>query len=254
MVIKLHEDGSITIYTKAYIEKLLNKYNMEDANTAPTPLAKNSYISKCDDKKDIVKDFPYKNLLGGLLFASLTARPDITEAVHQLSIAASAPGSDAVTGAKRVLRYLKGTKDFAIRFSPDQPFQDLTTFADADHASSPDNNRRSITGIIIFYKGGPIFWQAKTQSLTTISSCEAELVAACLATQMTLWIQKVLDDWPTATYQKPTTLWQDNQSTIHISKTGNFKRTKHINVRYYFIVDHHEITTRSSPNTSTPRT
>lgn len=76
------------------------------------------------------------------------------------------------------------------------------------------------------------------QKINTRSSTEAELIAANDVMGQILWTKNVLCSLGYAT--KASTLYQDNQSTMLLEKNGKFsssKRTKRINVRYFFIKD-----------------
>ena len=86
-------------------------------------------------------------------------------------------------------------------------------------------------------KGMPINVSSK-QKLNTRSSTETELVAADDMMPIILWTNYFLEGQG---YEAQNTiLYQDNQSAILLENNGrksSGKRTKHINMRYYFITD-----------------
>ena len=55
-----------------------------------------------------------------------------------------------------------------------------------------------------------------------------------------MWFQKIRND-AHIEYKKPTKLQQDNKSTItcRIIQMGNLARTKHIDVRYHYVLEKH---------------
>ena len=86
--------------------------------------------------------------------------------------------------------------------------------------------------------GGAIYSKSSKQKLNTKSSTEAELVAASDMSGQILWTKEFLK---AQGYQvKRNILYQDNKSAILLEKNGSLsssQRTRHINVRYFFIKD-----------------
>lgn len=66
-------------------------------------------------------------------------RPDVTAAVAILSQFMSGPSKDHWMGVKRVLRYIKGTLAYGLKFSADDHEVDLYGFSDANWAGNADN-------------------------------------------------------------------------------------------------------------------
>ncbi|CAI7809444.1 unnamed protein product, partial [Closterium sp. NIES-53] len=99
-------------------------------------------------------------------------------------------------------------------------------------------DRQSRTGYIFRLEPiGPISWNSWKQELVSLSSVEAEFIAACAATREGLYLQELLDE---AKFITPNqfTLQCDNQSAITIAnKPGFVNRTKHISLRYFFVKD-----------------
>jgi hypothetical protein len=85
---------------------------------------------------------------------------------------------------------------------------------------------------------GSVVSMSKKQKLNTRSSTEAELVGVDDAMPRILWTRYFLKAQGYDT--QPSTLFQDNQSTILLANNGttsSSKRTRHIDIRYYFITD-----------------
>ena len=109
----------------------------------------------------------------------------------------------------------------------------LTCYHDADYAGDLDT-RKSTTGYAFLLYGGAVSWSSKLQSIVTVSTTEAEVVAAASATKEALWIRKLLAEM---TYQQVTVrLLCDNQASIKVLKHPiSSQRTKHIDVQYHFV-------------------
>lgn len=73
----------------------------------------------------------YRSLVGALLYVAVNARPDIAVSVGLLGRKVSEPTEMDWMAAKRVIHYLKGTKDFALQFEPGDGWK-LTGYSDLD--------------------------------------------------------------------------------------------------------------------------
>lgn len=114
--------GSIRLSQKKYIEELIAKFNMEDAKTISTPLEVNIKITKeasprSEDERAEMKNRPYRELVGGIIYLANATRPDIAFAASILSRFSTNPGELHWMMAKRVLRYLKGTSHYGIKYT-----------------------------------------------------------------------------------------------------------------------------------------
>jgi hypothetical protein len=136
---------------------------------------------------------------------------------------------------KRILRYLIGTVNFGILYQSGHRPGLLDIYSDADFAGDVET-RRSTTGYTSLYSGGAITWSSQRQSSVSLSTTEAEFVAASQAVKEILWLIRLFGDvcelceWPT--------LMMDNQSAIRLIHNPEFhKRSKHIAVQHYFVRD-----------------
>lgn len=97
--------------------------------------------------------FPYRELIGALMYAALGTRPDIAHTVSVLGQFNNNPKRQHWTAAKRVLRYLQGTVDFGLKYKKDD--QPLTSYVDADWGNCVID-RRSFTGSVLIFSGAAI--------------------------------------------------------------------------------------------------
>jgi hypothetical protein len=91
-------------------------------------------------------------------------------------------------------------------------------------------------GIQTFGRGAATTLSAK-QKLNTKSSTEAEVVGTDDILPLALWTTNFLEEQG---YESKTTIYQDNTSAILLEKNGkesSSKRTRHINIRFFFIKD-----------------
>ena len=111
----------------------------------------------------------------------------------------------------------------------------LTAYSDADYAGDI-MTRRSCSGMVCKFMGGAITWNSQRQKCVAMSTTEAELIAASEATKEIVWLSRLLCEITTVT--EIPVLMVDNMSTLKLGKNPIFhKRSKHIDVRYFFIRD-----------------
>ena len=79
-------------------------------------------------------------------------------------------------GTKRVLRYLKGTLNYGLKFSVHGEKTELNGYSDADWARDVDT-RRSTSGYVFQFGNGTINWSSRKQPTVAKSSTDAEYVA-----------------------------------------------------------------------------
>ena len=110
----------------------------------------------------------------------------------------------------------------------------LTGFSDASYANCP-TTRKSTSGLLIYLGNSPIFWKSRQQSLVTLSSCEAELVALTDLALEIVHLRRLLAELGIPQVM-PTTIYTDSQSAqaLLLQAPGQQgKRSKHISVRYF---------------------
>ena len=103
--------------------------------------------------------------IGSLMYAAIGTRPDITFTVTVLSQYLQNPGRPHWEQAKRAIRYLKGTRDWKLKFGPTGGVEGFT---DANWGNDADD-RHSICGYVFMLNGGAISWSSKKQSIVALS-------------------------------------------------------------------------------------
>lgn len=225
----------ILLHQKNYTERLLRKYNMFDCKPSGTP--SNTDKTAIRYGKD-TSHFPYRELVGGLLYLSTRSRPDISQAVNEASKKLENPSRQDIVAIKKILKYLNGTRYKGIMYKKGEDMTNLDAYCDSDYAGCIET-RRSTTGFIIMISGGPVSWCSKRQPIVSLSSTEAEYIAAAECLKECLYLKVYLSEL--IGKQVKISLSIDNQSAIQLIKTGSFsKRSKHIDVRYYFIHENYK--------------
>lgn len=169
------------------------------------------------------------------LFLCKRARPDIQTAVAFLTTRVIDPDTDDWKKLLRLLSYLKGTKELVLTLEVDV-INILKWFIDASYAIHRD--MKGHTGGGMTMGKGAIFSKSTKQKINTTSSTETEVVGVDDVLPQVLWTNYFMQaqGW----YSDQTIVYQDNKSAILLENNGKLsssKRTKHINVRYYFVKD-----------------
>ena len=225
-------NGSITLHQSKYIDDMLNNFNMIDANPATTPMA----IGFDDNANSppVSKDTPYASLVGSLNYASVCTRPDISYAVSLLCKHLKNPTQNHWQAAKRVLRYLKGTKHYGLNYEYNASDNcTLSGYCDASYASTHD--ARSISGSCFLFSLAAVLWSSSTQKAVSASTAEAEYYSLGTAGQDAMFLRELLSTmgFPQV---RPTIIFEDNTACLAIANNPiTSKKARHIKVKYHYI-------------------
>lgn len=221
----------IILRQSKYIYEILHRFNMLECKPVATPM--DPGIETSGEAGNELTSEPYNELVGSLIFLIQCTRPDIAFAVGMLSRHLKNPTHRDWERAKRVLRYLKGTIGYGIKYQTDQE-EELVVYSDADYAADTET-RCSTTGYLSMLAGGPITWKSQLQKTVALSTMEAEYMAVSAAVQETIWLRRLLKELGEQDGASPTTVYCDNQSAICFTKNPvQHQRSKHIDVRYHF--------------------
>ncbi|GKA12505.1 hypothetical protein Tco_0692051 [Tanacetum coccineum] len=160
--------------------------------------------------------------------------PDIAYAVSVVSRYLTNPGKNHWEAVKWILRYLRGNTNVGLVYGTDRGNHvDVTGFVDSDYAKDLDKGR-SITGYAFLVQGCVVRWKATLQHVAALSTTEAEYIALTEVVKEDILLRGLLKEL--GVELNTVAVNCDNQGAIHLSRNHVFhERTKHINVRYYFI-------------------
>ena len=189
-------------------------------------------------KVDAEKHKMYRSGVGMLLYLVKHSRPDISNAVRELTKALDAPSPAAYKEMLRVIKYTIDTKDMALKIKPIEEESDgswtIVVYSDSDFAGDKET-RVSIAGFVIYLMGVPICWKSKGMKSVTLSSSEAEYVALAEAAKEVKFVYQVLQSMGMK-IKTPIIVRVDNVGAIFIAENvAVSQRTKHIDVKYRFV-------------------
>lgn len=223
---------SVTISQPGFLADILAHYKV--TGTAATPATADLFKIKADSPP--VDPSAFASKVMKMNWLASRSRSDILLSVSFLATRSKEPTEDDDRKANRCLRYLNGTRDIAttIQYRPGDKL-DTFAFIDASYACHEDAKSHSGTIVAMGRFCAPIYIKSSKQKLVARSSTEAELIALNDGVAQVMWTRNLLQEL--GLLDKPTVVFQDNQSTIAIAERGGSAtgRTKHIAVRYYYI-------------------
>jgi hypothetical protein len=236
MSLDFSEKGIARVSMAQYVKNILMEMPDDMKGVSPTPAANhlfdvNPEQEKLDEKQ---KEF-FHHVVAQLLFLCKRARPDIQTAVAFLCTRVASPDTDDYKKLSRLIKYLRGTEDLPLRLEA-EGLNVTKWWVDASYAVHPD--MKSHTGGVMSMGKGAVYGTSTRQKINTKSSTEAELVGVGEVLPQILWTRYFLQAQGYTC--EDTIIHQDNKSSILLEENGtasSSKRTRHINIRYYFITD-----------------
>lgn len=219
--IEIHRDRNqklLGLSQKAYIDRVLKRFNMETCKPGDAPIVKGDELSKDQCPKSNIEmnamsNVPYASAVASLMYAQVCTRPDLSFVVSVLGRYLSNPGYAHWVAAKKVMRYLQKTKDYMLVY---REVDDLNVigYSDADFAGCPDDEK-STSGYIFKMAGGALSWKSVKQALTASSTMQAEFVALYGAATHSMWLKNFISALGIVdSISRPLKIFCDNSSAV----------------------------------------
>jgi hypothetical protein len=231
--------GQVKITILDYVDDILAAFDKAEqigggtkTSAAPDSLFK---VDEDCEKFAQAKAVEFHNLVAKTLYANTRARPDTCTAIAFLITRVREPDKDDWTKLVHLMRYIRGNRTMPLILSANESGI-LKWWVDASFAVHPNIQGHSGGGLSLG-RGFPIVSSTK-QKLNTWSSTETEIVGADDFMPAICWTQYFMKAQGYSIIDN--VLFQDNKSSIILEKNGkasSSKRTKHINIRYFFITD-----------------
>ncbi|KAJ8871553.1 hypothetical protein PR048_027877 [Dryococelus australis] len=168
---------------------------------------------------------PYQSLVGSLMYLAVCTRPDIVHSVNYLSQFKNCYTLEHWEAAKRILRYLQGSKQLKLEFSTNDHTLGIHW---AGGGGGGNKDRKSYSGFVFILVGEIIEWESRRKKTVALSSTNAEYMALSAATKEYIFVQAFMGEvlgkisCPTSTYP-----------VFH-------NRSEHIDIRHHFIRDYQQ--------------
>ena len=238
MTMDFSEKGRVVIKMSDYVKTMLHNAPPSMDGEAVTPAATHLFKVNTDDPKVLDKERKdlFVHLVMQGLYLSQRGRPDIRTAISFLCGRLTCPDEDDFKKLTRMIQYLRHALYMCLVLSKDDT-DNIRWWIDASYAVHPD--MRGHTGATMSMGSGSVFSGSWKQKLVTRSSTESEVVGVYDVLPQILWTKKFLEDQGVSI--KETVLYQDNMSSMlleHNGRQSSTKRTKHMDIRYFYVSDH----------------
>jgi len=151
-VIRDREKGQIWIDQQGYLQKVLERFDMDTSNGRATPMESKPVLPRSKDEETMDRNL-YRQAVGCILYAALGSRPDFAYAIDVLGRFAGNPSIHHWKAIKHLLRYIKGTLHLSLPLIHEGvSATGLVAYADADHGGDPEASK-STSGYLVYADG-----------------------------------------------------------------------------------------------------
>jgi len=227
--------GKVKIHMKDYVKDMIESFPHKITGTASRSAPDDLFSVGGGEKLDKQRAEEFHTTVAKGLFICKRARPDIQPPISVLCTRVKEPNESDWKKLIWLLKFLNGTREDELILGADN-LSVIKWYVDASFAVHPDF--KSHTGGVMTFGHGAVQSISRKQKLNTKSSTTAELVAADDVSTMILWTKLFLEEQG---YEiEKNILYQDNKSAILLEQNGkrsSGKRTRALNIRYFFLTD-----------------
>jgi hypothetical protein len=233
------KEKKLYLYQTKYIKDLISHFGLSDAvpTNVPQIHGKEIIAGKTLTKEEEARQgIPYRNLVGALVHIQRGTRPDISNAVRELSRFLNCYSTEHFVQASRVLRYLKRTSDYGLVFDGNSVRDEIQLFQVYSDASfgNKELRRRSVTGFVILLAGAAVSYKSICQNCISISTFEAEMIACSEACRESEWLRMLLEELGLGN-KNPIPVFCDNSAVVaSVKNPVNHKGSKHFEIRHLY--------------------
>ena len=237
--------NTIKLTQPVMLQSFTDEFNLPNGPAPNTPATPGGALVKAEPEDNINDGdlFYYQSGVGKLLHLMRWSRPEILNAVRELSRYMSGASKAHVKAMHRTMKYCVGMPESGLLLNPTgywdgDPSYEFVILgrSDSDYAKDTDT-RKSVSGTSTFLNGSPIHTRSSTQRSVTLSVTEAELVAATQCAQDMLYAMRVIESMGLKV-KKPMILEVDNKGAVDLTHNWSVGgRTRHVEVRQYFLRD-----------------
>ena len=225
-------------YIKDKLEEFAEHLGPNHQQKCSTPLLPQfqNLLIEADESGELEPEFPYRKMVGALVYLMVCTRFDIAAAVSVVSKYLHQPKKIHCDIVRKIYLYLRGTTDYALTYRKNGSTT-LKGFCDASFANL--ESYKSLSGHVFQLGELAIIWSSCRQPIVVKSTQEAEYVALTPAMQDCLWATALLEEL--GFKQESVEISEDNEACIALANNPqSSKRTRHIQVRYHWIRQHLE--------------
>nr|GEY06345.1 retrotransposon protein, putative, Ty1-copia subclass [Tanacetum cinerariifolium] len=243
--IKIYRDRSrrlIGLCQSAYIEKILKRYHIENSKRGSIPMQEKLRLSKSQGASTLsevkrMQNVPYASAVGSIMYAVRCTGPDVAFAQNITSRFQQNPGDLHWTTVKKILKYLRNTKDMFLVYEGNIKRElRVSCYTDSGYLTDADDLKSQI-GYVFVLNGGAVDWKSAKQRIFGTSSTEAEYIAAFDASKEAVWVRKFISGLGVVpTIEEPISMYCDNTRANSIAnESGITKGARYFRAKVHYL-------------------
>jgi hypothetical protein len=238
----INQEGNLQVKQPEIISSMESKFNdyISGMKKFMMPLPSHYIVMRPDEHDDLLnkeEQKKYRSGVGILLYLIKHSRPDVANAVRELSKVMDAATIGHFKMLLRVMKFVVDTRENNLSCIPKSMHSkeyEVVGYCDSDFSGDTET-RHSVTGYVVYVLGFAIAWKSKLQRNVTLSSTEAEYVAISEVCKEIKFIVQVME-FLGMEVKKPIKINVDNVGAIYLANNKvTSQRTKHIDVRYHYV-------------------
>lgn len=236
-IMRDREKRLLWICQDSYIDHIVTKFNLQHQAPAETPIAEYTDLSPNEGVASAQEILAYQQRIGSIIYPSVITRPDIAYHASRLAAFMHNPSKHHQQIADRVIRYLNGTKFWALRLGGGTEAA-VHVFGGSSDASFGDRaGRKSSEGRHFELFNGSIDWRTCKQSNVGRSTTEVELKAGSEAGVDLIWWKRVFAALDLDIDHTPFLAIDNLQTVGIINKSSDTLKTslRHIDIHQHWL-------------------
>ncbi|KAL0291730.1 UNVERIFIED_CONTAM: Retrovirus-related Pol polyprotein from transposon TNT 1-94 [Sesamum radiatum] len=240
--IKIYRDRSrrmLGLIQSLYIEKVLKRFKMEHSKRGLLPMRHGVQFSKkkslkTNEEHKRMSNISYASAVVSIQYVVQCTKPDVAYALSVMSKYQACTGVAHWGAVKRILKYLKRTKNMFLIYGGGELI--LVGYSDASFQSYDDDGK-SQSGFVFKLNCGVVAWKSSKQDTTVDSTTEAEYIAASEATKEAVWMKNYIQELGVVpSIAEPVVIFTDNNgATAQAKESRSHHRSKHILKLYHLL-------------------
>ena len=234
--IYLHQSDLIKKIERKFGDRALKLRRYTTPGTPGVGIIRTSEEESCLNKEEQTE---FRSAVGMLLFLTKFSRPDIANAVRELSKVNNCANPAHIKEMLRTIKFVLDTRNWMLRYRLNGPETKkikwvFKAYCDSDFAGDKDN-RLSVLGYGIYLFGCLISWKSRAMRTHALSSTEAEYIAVSEICCELLFVRQILE-FLGFEVDCPIVIHCDNIGAIFLANNAKVSsRTKHIDLKTHFV-------------------
>ena len=165
------------------------------------------------------------------MYAQVYTRLDIAFAIGMLGRYHSNPSINHWKAAKKVMRYLQGTKDYMLMYRQTNNLK-VIGYSDSNYTGCIDS-QKSTSGYVFILVSETVSWRSAKQTLIETSTMEVEFVSCFEATSHGVWLKSFISGLRVVdSISRSLRIYCNNSTTVFMAKNNKSNcRNKHIDIK-----------------------